>query len=113
MLLEAAPSGVFGVLQQSCSMCLQVGCGASFQSGTGCTPLTSPPAPSSFFLFHTREEPERTAASHCEAAAWKQRGVSPHLYADIAQRPVDKSSRLALKWFKATTGSSGAHQGFV
>lgn len=39
--------------------------------------------------------------------------MSPHLYADVAQRPVDKSSRLAVKWFEATTGSSRAQQGFL
>lgn len=39
--------------------------------------------------------------------------MSPHLYADVAQRPVDTFSRLAVKWFRATTGSSRAQQGFL
>ncbi|TWW75209.1 RAD51 -like protein 4 R51H3 [Takifugu flavidus] len=56
--------------------------------------LTSPPASNKLCLFTTREEPELTAASRCAAAVQKLGGVSPHLYADAAPRPGDKSSSL-------------------
>lgn len=77
--------------------------------------LTSPPASNKLCLFTAREEPELTAASRCAAAVQKLGGVSPHLYADAAPRPGDKSSRLAVKWFGATAFGCmrEAHPGFI